>query len=98
MIDKLMNIEDAIAMVKDGDTIWINSFSAVASPVELNIALTQRGGRWYLTFEASDNRGLQFAWVYESAALSESEGTLGAGKQESAEEPQETPESETPED
>ncbi len=42
MIDKLMNIEDAIAMVKDGDTIWINSFSAVASPVELNIALTQR--------------------------------------------------------
>ena len=42
MIDKLTSIEDAINMVQDGDTIWINSFSAVASPVDLNIALTRR--------------------------------------------------------
>ncbi len=42
MIDKLTSIEDAINLVQDGDTIWINSFSAVASPVDLNIALTKR--------------------------------------------------------
>ena len=42
MIDKLMSMEDAIALVNDGDTIWINSFSAVASPVDLNTALTRR--------------------------------------------------------
>ena len=42
MIDKLMTMEDAVAMVRDGDTIWINSFSAVASPVDLNTALTRR--------------------------------------------------------
>jgi len=42
MIDKLMTMEDAIALVRDGDTIWINSFSAVASPVDLNTALTKR--------------------------------------------------------
>jgi len=42
MISKLMSMEDAINLVKDGDTIWINSFSAVASPVNLNKALTKR--------------------------------------------------------
>ena len=42
MISKLMSMEDAVNLVKDGDTIWINSFSAVASPVNLNKALTER--------------------------------------------------------
>ena len=42
MIDKLMSMSDAIGLVRDGDTIWINSFSAVASPVDLNTALTMR--------------------------------------------------------
>lgn len=42
MVNKIMNIEDAINLVKDGDTIWINSFAAVASPVHLNMALTKR--------------------------------------------------------
>lgn len=42
MVSKIMNIEDAVNLVKDGDTIWINSFAAVASPVQLNIALTKR--------------------------------------------------------
>lgn len=42
MINKIMSMEDAINLVKDGDTIWINSFAAVASPVNLNIALTNR--------------------------------------------------------
>jgi propionate CoA-transferase len=35
-------MEEAVGLVKDGDTIWINSFSAIASPVNLNIALTER--------------------------------------------------------
>ncbi|MCD8099959.1 MAG: propionate CoA-transferase [Oscillospiraceae bacterium] len=42
MTDKIVSMEEAIGLVKDGDTIWINSFSAVASPVELNKALTKR--------------------------------------------------------
>ena len=37
-----MSIEEAVNMVQDGDTIWINSFSAIASPVDLNKALTKR--------------------------------------------------------
>lgn len=42
MVNKIMSMEEAISLVKDGDTIWINSFAAVASPVNLNIALTER--------------------------------------------------------
>lgn len=42
MNSKFMSIEQAIGLVKDGDTIWINSFSAIASPVNLNRALTAR--------------------------------------------------------
>ena len=42
MNSKIMTMEDAINLVKDGDTIWINSFSAIASPVNLNRALTKR--------------------------------------------------------
>ena len=41
-MNKIMNIKDAIGLIKDGDTIWINSFAAVASPVDLNRALTYR--------------------------------------------------------
>lgn len=39
---KIMSIEEAMDLIKDGDTIWINSFAAVASPVSLNKALTRR--------------------------------------------------------
>ena len=42
MVNKIVSMEDAISLVKDGDTIWVNSFAAVASPVNLNIALTER--------------------------------------------------------
>ena len=42
MAGKIMSMEEAVNLVKDGDTIWINSFSAVASPVNLNMALTKR--------------------------------------------------------
>lgn len=42
MTNKIMSMDDAINLVKDGDTIWINSFAAVASPINLNIALTNR--------------------------------------------------------
>ena len=41
-MSKIMSMEEAASLVHDGDTIWINSFSAVASPVELNKALTER--------------------------------------------------------
>jgi len=40
--EKIKTLEEAISLVQDGDIIWINSFSAVASPVELNKALTER--------------------------------------------------------
>ena len=39
---KRMTIEEAVGLVKDGDTIWINAFGACASPIELNKALTKR--------------------------------------------------------
>lgn len=42
MTHKIVSMEDAINLIKDGDTIWINSFAAVASPVNLNLALTKR--------------------------------------------------------
>jgi len=41
-MSKIMSLGEAVAMIRDGDTIWINSFSAVASPIELNKALTAR--------------------------------------------------------
>ncbi|MBR6230755.1 MAG: propionate CoA-transferase [Lachnospiraceae bacterium] len=40
--DKIISMEEAVNLVKDGDTIWINSFGAVASPVNLNMGLTKR--------------------------------------------------------
>ena len=42
MKSKIMTMDEAISLVKDGDTIWINSFGAIASPVNLNRALTRR--------------------------------------------------------
>ena len=41
-MSKLYTLEEAANLVKDGDTIWINSFSAIASPVDLNKAMTTR--------------------------------------------------------
>ncbi len=41
-MEKIMRIEDAVALVKDGDTIWVNAFLACSSPIELNKALTDR--------------------------------------------------------
>lgn len=41
-MNKIVSMEDAVSLIRDNDTIWINSFSAVASPVELNKALTAR--------------------------------------------------------
>ncbi len=42
MTDKLMSMDKAMDLIKDGDTIWINAFAAVASPIDLNKALTRR--------------------------------------------------------
>lgn len=41
-MNKIISLQEAANLVKDGDVIWINSFSAIASPVDLNKALTQR--------------------------------------------------------
>jgi len=41
-MNKIMSIKDAVGLVKDGDTIWVNAFLACASPVDLNRALTRR--------------------------------------------------------
>ncbi len=40
--NKIMLMEDAIGLIKDGDTIWVNAFAATASPVHLNKAITKR--------------------------------------------------------
>ena len=60
--NKCMSLEEAVSLVKDGDTIWINAFSAIASPVDLNRALTRRfretghprGLKVYSAFSFSD--------------------------------------------
>lgn len=41
-VNKVMSMDEAIAMIKDGDTIWINAFLALANPKELGAALTAR--------------------------------------------------------
>ena len=41
-MSKLMTMEQAVGLVKDGDTIWVNAFGGCASPVDLNRALTRR--------------------------------------------------------
>lgn len=42
MKNKFMSLEEAAELVKDGDTIWVNAFAAIASPVDLNRAITRR--------------------------------------------------------
>ena len=37
-----ISADEAAELVKDGDTIWINAFAAIASPVDLNRAITRR--------------------------------------------------------
>ena len=39
---KLYTMDEAMDLIKDGDTIWINSFGGCASPVDLNKAVTRR--------------------------------------------------------
>ncbi len=37
-----LTLDEAAALIRDGDTIWINAFSALSSPVDLNRAITYR--------------------------------------------------------
>ena len=39
---KIYTMDEAMDLIKDGDTIWVNSFAACASPVDLNKAITKR--------------------------------------------------------
>ena len=39
---KIYTMDEAMDLIKDGDTIWVNSFAACASPVDLNKAITRR--------------------------------------------------------
>lgn len=39
---QFMTLDDAVGLIKDGDTIWINAFGGCASPVDLNRGLTKR--------------------------------------------------------
>ena len=39
---KVISLQEAANLVKDGDTIWINAFAACASPIDLNKVLTYR--------------------------------------------------------
>ena len=41
-MSKIMSLEDAVGLIKDGDTIWVNAFAACASPIDLNKAITKR--------------------------------------------------------
>ena len=41
-MSKVMSLEDAIGLIKDGDTIWVNAFAACASPIDLNRGITYR--------------------------------------------------------
>ena len=41
-MSKVMTLEEAANLVKDGDTIWINAFAGCASPIDLNKAITYR--------------------------------------------------------
>lgn len=41
-MSKFVTIEEAVNLIKDGDTIWVNAFGGCASPIELNRALTYR--------------------------------------------------------
>ena len=39
---KIYTMEEAMDLIRDGDTIWVNAFAACASPVDLNKAITRR--------------------------------------------------------
>lgn len=41
-MSKFLSFEEAVSLIRDGDTIWINAFSALSSPVDLNAAITRR--------------------------------------------------------
>ncbi|MDD6188304.1 MAG: malonate decarboxylase subunit alpha [Clostridiales bacterium] len=41
-MSKVVTLEEAIDLIKDGDTIWVNAFAACASPVDLNKGITYR--------------------------------------------------------
>ncbi len=42
MKNKIISMDEAMDLIKDGDTIWVNSFGGCASPVDLNKAITYR--------------------------------------------------------
>ncbi len=42
VLHKVMSAREAVGLIKDGDTIWVNAFLAIANPAELNIALSER--------------------------------------------------------
>jgi len=39
---KVITMDEAMDLIKDGDTIWVNSFGGCASPIDLNKAITYR--------------------------------------------------------
>jgi Acyl CoA:acetate/3-ketoacid CoA transferase len=39
---KIYTMDEAMDLIRDGDTIWVNSFGGCASPVDLNKAITRR--------------------------------------------------------
>ena len=39
---KIYTMDEAMDLIKDGDTIWVNSFGGCASPIDLNKAITYR--------------------------------------------------------
>ena len=41
-MNKIYTMEEAMDLIRDGDTIWVNAFAACASPVDLNKAITRR--------------------------------------------------------
>ena len=41
-MSKIYTMEEAMDLIRDGDTIWVNAFAACASPVDLNKAITRR--------------------------------------------------------
>ncbi|MDL2273788.1 propionate CoA-transferase [Oscillospiraceae bacterium OttesenSCG-928-G22] len=39
---KIMSLDDAVSLIRDGDTIWINAFLAISNPIDLTSALSRR--------------------------------------------------------
>lgn len=55
-----MSAREAVALIRDGDTIWVNAFLAIANPVHLNEALSER---------VREGRGPKGLTVYCSAGF-----------------------------